>query len=211
MNILDLARPFDPAKVSWRVGSTTGDKTRGMALAYVDARDVQDRLNEVCGVENWQCRYIGFGSVMVCEIGIRIGTEWVWKADGAGATDVEAEKGQLSDAFKRAAVKWGVARYLYDLESPWVMLKPTGRSFVIDPSEMPRLARLLGGKAYSPSRPPDGYINATQRDHLLNLIEKSGADLEKFVTHFGIGSVGELSVSRYDEAQRMLMAKMERP
>jgi hypothetical protein len=33
---------------------------------------------------------------------------------------VEADKGGISDAFKRAAVKWGIGRYLYDLKSPWV-------------------------------------------------------------------------------------------
>lgn len=50
MNLDDLRKPFDPASISWRVGSTTKDKTKGMALAYIDARDVQDRLDAVCGV-----------------------------------------------------------------------------------------------------------------------------------------------------------------
>ena len=52
-----LTAPFDPARVSWRVGSTNKDKTRGMALAYIDARDVMDRLDDVCGPEGWQRRY----------------------------------------------------------------------------------------------------------------------------------------------------------
>jgi hypothetical protein len=45
---------------------------------------------------------------------------WVRKSDGAGETQVEGEKGAISDALKRAAVKWGIGRYLYDLDSPWV-------------------------------------------------------------------------------------------
>jgi hypothetical protein len=59
----------------------------------------------------------------VCEIGIRSDSEWLWRANGAGQTDIEAEKGALSDAFKRAAVCWGIGRYLYDLPNVWVPLK----------------------------------------------------------------------------------------
>ena len=47
-------------------------------------------------------------------------TVWIAKSDGAGSTDVEGDKGGISDAFKRAAVKWGIGRYLYDLDAPWV-------------------------------------------------------------------------------------------
>jgi len=143
----ELAAPFDPKRISWRVGSTTKAKDKGMALAYIDSRDVQDRLDAVCGAGGWQCRYPHAGQKTVCEIGVKIDGEWVWKADGAGDSDVEAEKGALSDAFKRAAVKWGIGRYLYDLDSPWVALEAKGNSYVIAPSEMSRLHRILGNTA----------------------------------------------------------------
>ena len=110
-----------------------------MALAYIDARDVQDRLDAVCGVDGWQCRDVPMhDKKTVCEVGVRIGNEWIWKADGAGDSDVEAEKGALSDAFKRAAVRWGIGRYLYDLESPWVALEPAGQSYKIAAGEYAR-------------------------------------------------------------------------
>ena len=89
----------------------------------IDARDVMDRLDNVCGPENWQDRYPHISGRVVCEIGIKIGGEWVWKSDGAGDTAVEKEKGGLSDAFKRAGVMWGIGRYLYSLSAPWVDLK----------------------------------------------------------------------------------------
>lgn len=150
MNLADLRKPFPPERVEWRVGSMTQDKKSGMALAYIDARDVQDRLDEVCGPENWQCRYPHANGKTVCEVGILVpsvqsGTafEWVWKSDGAGDTDIEAEKGALSDAFKRAAVRWGVGRYLYDIESPWVSLDDKKR---ILPSERKKLEALLRGQ-----------------------------------------------------------------
>lgn len=140
-----LVAPFAPDRVSWRVGSTTKDKSKGMALAYIDARDVYERLDAVCTPGGWQCRYTHADKKTVCEIGIKVGDEWVWKANGAGDSDIEAEKGALSDAVKRAAVVWGIGRYLYDLDSPWVELEEKGSTRVIKPSERPKLLRVLTG------------------------------------------------------------------
>jgi hypothetical protein len=162
MNLDELRKPFPPERVSWRVGSTTKDKSKGMALAYIDSRDVQDRLDEACGPAGWQCRYVPMhDKKTVCEIGIKIDNEWIWKADGAGDSDIEAEKGALSDAFKRAAVKWGVGRYLYDLDSPWVELdtyEKNGATFAkgIKEREYQRLRAMLGGKPTpAPAPSPD--------------------------------------------------------
>ncbi len=161
-----LTAPFPPERVSWRVGSTNKEKTRGMALAYIDARDVMERLDEVCGPAGWQCRYPHANGKTVCEIGVLIERptadgpyerEWVWKADGAGDTDFEAEKGALSDAFKRAAVRWGIGRYLYDVAAPWVEIEPAGKSFKIVDKEMGKLRVLLigeGAPKYEPPPPP---------------------------------------------------------
>jgi len=160
-----LSSPFDPSEVDWRVGSTTQDKTKGMALAYIDARTVMDRLDTVCGPAGWQNRYVIEGTKTVCEIGIKCGDEWVWKSDGAGDSDVEAEKGALSDAFKRAAVRWGIGRYLYNLKSPWVPLKASGKSYVIADEAMPELYRVLRGNKPTPPKPePEapGRVKASQ-------------------------------------------------
>ncbi len=145
-----LAAPFPPSAVSWRVGSVSGE--RGMALAYLDARDVMDRLDSVCGSWAWQAKYSHVGAITVCEIGIFVpiespgngpGYAWVWKADGAGQSDIEAEKGALSDAFKRAAVRWGIGRYLYHLPSPWVEIEKRGKTSVIAKHEYDRLEKIL--------------------------------------------------------------------
>ena len=126
-----LKRPFDPKVLSWRVGATSGDKTTGIALAYIDARDVMQRLDDVLGLD-WQCQYSHANGKTICDIGIKVGTEWIWRAGGAGDTDIEADKGAISDAFKRAAVLFGVARYLYSLPNKWVPIKPQGKSYVLD-------------------------------------------------------------------------------
>jgi hypothetical protein len=134
-----LSAPFSPASISWRVGAKAQNNQKGLALAYIDARDVQERLDEVCGPDGWQCKYSHANSKTVCDIGIKIGDEWIWKANGAGDTDVEQEKGALSDAFKRAAVMWGVGRYLYSFPSIWVKIRPFGKSFTIEDTEYPIL------------------------------------------------------------------------
>lgn len=125
----ELCRPFAAEEIEWRIGSTNQDKTKGMALAYMDARAVMDRFDAVCGPDGWQCNYTMSGAIAICNIGVLMPSgNWIWKADGAGATDVEGEKGMLSDALKRAAVRWGVGRYLYEMDSPWVAIVQRGKS-----------------------------------------------------------------------------------
>jgi hypothetical protein len=143
MTLADLHKPFPAAEIEWRVGSTNGDKTSGLALAYLTARHVMDRLDAVCGSENWQDRYEFHGPRTVCYLSIRVGNEWVTKADGAGDSDVEAEKGAISDALKRAAVKWGIGRYLYDLGNIWVDVEPAGRSVRIKRDQYKKLQDAL--------------------------------------------------------------------
>lgn len=126
-----LKEPFDPRVISWRVGATSGDKKSGIALAYIDARDVMKRLDDVCGLE-WQDRYPFAGC---CEIGLKINGEWLWRSNGADETNVEGVKGQYSDAFKRAAVLWGIGRYLYYLPNVWVPLND--KKAIITPPKLP--------------------------------------------------------------------------
>lgn len=101
------------------------------------------RLDDVCGPAGWQCRYPHANGKTVCEIGIKVDGEWLWKADGAGDTDYEAEKGAMSDAFKRAAVRWGIGRYLYDLGNIWVGIKAQGKSYAIEDGEYKKLIHHL--------------------------------------------------------------------
>ena len=110
----------------WRVQSYSKNKASGQCVAYIDARDVMKLLDEVVGAENWQDDYKYVGEMLVAGIGINVlfsseeprtlsrGEQWVWKWDTGSESNMEAEKGHISDAFKRAAVKWGVGRFLYD-------------------------------------------------------------------------------------------------
>lgn len=136
-----LKSPFDPKVIHWRVGATLGDKTKGIALAYINARDAYKRFDEVCG-DLWQCEYPYEGC---CRIGVKIGDEWIWRSNGAGETQVEGEKGRYSDAFKRAAVLWGVARYLYYLPNEWMPIRKQGKTHVL--AQVPPLPKWALPKA----------------------------------------------------------------
>jgi hypothetical protein len=72
-----------------------------------------DRLDACC---EWKDRYYEVCGNLYCEIAIKVGDEWVSRSDCGTESKVEADKGQASDAFKRAAVKFGVGRFLYSLK-----------------------------------------------------------------------------------------------
>lgn len=113
-----LSAPFPPEAIHWRAQQVfeRNGAFSALALAYLDARDVMGRLDEVVGPANWTDYYeeSARGRV-ICKLSINVEGQWVTKSDGAGDTAVEGEKGGISDAFKRAGVKWGIGRYLYDL------------------------------------------------------------------------------------------------
>jgi hypothetical protein len=102
-----LSRPWPKGEVKERKGPG------GKMLSYVDARQVQNRLDEVVGTENWQTHFSEVCGNYCCTLSLKIDGEWIAKSDGAGETSIEGDKGGFSDAFKRAAVSFGIARYLY--------------------------------------------------------------------------------------------------
>lgn len=118
-----LKEPFPTKVIHWRIGSTTKNKEKGLPLAYVDARDVMKKLDDVVGPENWMDDFISDGNMTICKLSLRLNGEWIHKSDAAGNTKVEGEKGAASTAFKRAAAKFGVGRYLYYLPDVWVPLQ----------------------------------------------------------------------------------------
>jgi len=114
MNLQDLKKQIP---YQWRVQSFSQNYPSAQCVAYIDARDVMNILDEVCGAENWQDDYKLIDGKLIAGIGIfnKELQQWVWKWDTGNESNIEKEKGQMSDAFKRAGVKWGIGRFLYDL------------------------------------------------------------------------------------------------
>jgi hypothetical protein len=160
-----LAAPFHPDDLEWRV-QTSGERNGrpwALVLTYITNRAIQDRLDAVVGPENWRNTFApGPTGGVMCGISVRIGDEWVTKWDGAENTDVEAVKGGLSAAMKRAAVQWGIGRYLYRLDESFAQVSEGGRfrakakdgtTFRWDPPSLPAWA-LPEGVKQAPARKP---------------------------------------------------------
>lgn len=123
-----LAAPFAPDAVEWRPQGKTGPGKRVQLLPYIDARDVQDRLDETVGVDGWSFALeplVTSGGELTVARG-RLEILGVAKDDVGTASNFEASKGCASDALKRAAVQWGIGRYLYRLPTVWVTLDEAG-------------------------------------------------------------------------------------
>jgi hypothetical protein len=138
-----LSTPFDPAEVRFKPQAVKGN--RALALAYIDARVIQDRLDDVLGVEGWQDEYetLADGSV-VCRLRLKLGDQWITKMDVGSPSEQpdggDRLKAAFSDALKRAAVKFGIGRYLYRLPAQWVDYDPVKKQFTQTPP-LPAFAR----------------------------------------------------------------------
>ncbi len=124
MKTKDLSQPFAQDDVEWRV-SRAGISKGSIycrVLAYITARAIANRLDEVCGPENWRNEPLMVHELrpgvvaMQVGISIRINDEWVTKWDVSEPTNIEPAKGGFSGAMKRAGAQWGIGRYLYSLE-----------------------------------------------------------------------------------------------
>ena len=122
----ELARPLTDDEIEWRVlRSGMGGKGVWAILApYADSRAIMTRLDDAVGPANWsdqyRCENVASGSGCICRLGVCAGDVWVYHEDGAGFDrDVETFKSGISDALKRAAVKFGIGRHLYDLPTVW--------------------------------------------------------------------------------------------
>ena len=160
-----LAAPFERQEIKWRVGNSSkkAETLNIMPLAYIDARCVMDRLDQVVGPNNWQTKFeeTNKGRV-ICYLSIRIDGDWITKADGAGDTGAESEKGAISDALKRAAVQFGINRSMYSFSSNWVQVPIKGNTFE---DKRGNLKLNFNGNKYlqSNTKVPEDYYDFNKR------------------------------------------------
>ena len=141
MKLEDLKKELS---YKWRVQSTKYGKAT--CVAYIDARDCQDLLDEVVGPENWQSMFYEENGLLFCKVGICCDAkdgesevayhQWIWKSDTGTESNVEKDKGHVSDAFKRACVSWGIGRFLYRLPIQTLSVKQyKGRDYPYAPEK----------------------------------------------------------------------------
>ena len=120
----------------------------GVKLSYVDARYCMDVLDAVVGPENWSDDYKEVKGLLMCGVSINVNGTKVTKWDTGTEANFEGEKSIVSDSFKRACVKWGIARDLYDI-------KKAGGNATPKPQGAPNAP---GPQPNSPTKKQSGYI-----------------------------------------------------
>ena len=191
-----LAKPFEVHKIKWRVTrKKKGDDTRGCVIPYVDARDVMQRLDVVVGPLNWQNDYTDGGSGrLTCGISISTPGGWLRKSDGAGGrepsktgkglSEAEANKADYSEAFKRTAVCWKIARCLYWTPEHWVDLDEWGYPLPTPPCPSgPR--RKAGSSCGRNTRPLKLRQKGTANEHPLRRTDHPALGPAVEVFHLG--------------------------
>ena len=120
-------RPLREDEIEVRVATCN---ERGVSLLlYKNARVDANILDETVGNNRWQCEFYDCKGNLFCSVGVLVyrqnddgstSCEWVWKDDAGAPSNMEAEKGEASDAFKRACFKWGIGRELYTAPFIWI-------------------------------------------------------------------------------------------
>ena len=238
-----LKAPFSKDDIEWRIqqAGKSGESVWALVLAYVTNRAIMDRLDEVFGIEGWKNEYRpGPQGGVVCGISCRIGDEWLTKWDGAENTQVEPVKGGLSDSMKRAAVHWGVGRYLYNLESTFAEIahgaerkgvcedKKTKQKirFRWNPPQLPDWAlpeseKGKGGTSKEKmtdipqvqDEAPNSPVETITKDQeraIESLMKEVKADKAGFLKFLGVKTVADIPVSRYSAAVKALEKKRAR-
>jgi len=185
IDLKKLALPFHENEIEWRIGQC-GKKGNGQiwatCMAYVQARAIMNRLDDVCGAQNWRVSYSfipssqGTTAGVISQLSIYVDGIWVTKEDGAEQTNIESFKGGISSALKRAGSVWGIGRYLYGLEqgfaqiddggSQWGKTKD-GTEFYWNPPRLPAWALPegdpVGSNGIHPEKPGpnDGFPDVT--------------------------------------------------
>ncbi len=196
----DLGQMFEESEVKTR-------NQAGRQLSYITARTAMNRFDNVVGPENWWDEYIPCENSVICKLTIRLADgSTLTKCDAGGyagmADQGDDDKSGYSDAFKRAAVKFGVGRYLYRDGVPR-FLSERGEVLPAASPAPPQEAKRPPSRT-TPSRPREpeqrrpeprqqqsgGQQNGPRTGKALfdwskDQSQASGFDLTKFITAWG--------------------------
>ena len=216
-----LQAPFEATEIEWRVGSTTADKEKGLALAYVTNRAIQNRLDDTFGCFGWKNEFREWKTTsQICGISIwnEEQREWITKWDGSDDSATEAVKGGLSDSMKRCGYQWGIGRYLYNLPQIWVPLK--NKKYLAETPKLPAWALPKTEKKKEPviiplvvktpvvekqvaaPDPKDSLISTEQAQRLYIIateVNRTQADVKKMIlAKYKKTSATKLTVKEYE-------------
>lgn len=203
-----LSDKFPESALHVKIQSVSEEKKKGLAVLYVDARNVMDRLDEVVGNDKWSDEYHYIGSREVKDRGTtrimrdvecRLTVNSTTKADTGEGEDM---KTAYSDAFKRAGVKFGIARYLYSSDTRWFEVEKKGRNWYFVESDQKIIHQLLGAGTEKPKpAPPKGSkITPKERDKLTSYVKNGSLTAEQamdILAEFGFNSSSDITQDKY--------------
>jgi hypothetical protein len=172
--LVELEVPFPVNQILWRVTNTANNRTRGQVVPYADPRAYTDRLNGLVSPQGWTRTYetvtmnnitrtkgnaeILTGKILVtCKVsieglGTHSGTGEEWADEQNGMTSAEAQ------AFKRACSCFGLGRYFYDSDAPWVDIDDKSR-----PKKAPSLPSWMVPENWRKGQRPSGKTAASSQ------------------------------------------------
>lgn len=217
----------------WRIQSKTKDKSKAICSAYIDARDVMNMLDKHCQY-GWHTEVKELAGFIFYGIGINVPlvpatgededfemtlhTIWRWDTGARienNPTDnmyEQAGKSAASDAFKRAAVQWGVGRFLYDLPTKTL---PCDGYNVIDAQGnkvydlTKHINGMRAGSVAVPVKAPEVSNTPEPQKFEKKLSQEAFDSMIKFITEGKIKEV-ETAMKKYDltESQKKLLVSM---
>lgn len=216
-----LSAPFQPGEEKYRPGPTwESDGTRWTKpLAFIDARTVFDRLDAVVGPGNWETHLERLApGVYLCKLTVCA----VTRSDigMAGGNESEPDKAGASDAIKRAAVQFGIGRYLYGRELAPVRLERRGNDWVLPrgwqpPKARPAVQAETEAASTVPFKAPDD-TRATGRQiarisaELVRVGWSEQEGRQYLITTFGKRSRSQLTIAEASRFIKHLAALTER-
>lgn len=211
-------------EIECRVG-TVKEGAGVSLLLYKDARCDMAILDETVGAEQWQRKHELINGNLFCSVGIWSDArgEWVWKQDVGVESRTEAEKGQASDAFKRACVNWGIGRELYT--SPFIWINATdarlngkfpgerfsvtdidydGRSIRNVTIRLEKAGKLLTfGERTKPAAVPRNPITPQHQALITSLTEKGVFSMDDILKRYSVTHISELTD---EQAENIILA-----
>lgn len=210
-------------EIECRVGQQTKDKSKYTVLLYKTSRTDMDILDEVFGSENWKSAHYEVKGKDFCMIEVRFKSEdgfydWVGKSDCGSESNIEAEKGEASDAFKRAGFQWGIGRELYSAPTIWLDANVSPYSLKVErieyddndkictlviSSKGETVYQFRNGKGVKPEtkaekESPDHDTLEKIRD-IVQKLEFEGKSLDDILKFYNAKSIGEIPLKTWEK------------
>lgn len=220
-----LLQPFMQTDLEWRIQSSGdyNEKVWARIIAYVTNRAIQQRLDDTVGIFKWKNEFNplpnSVGNGALCGLSIKFDGEWITKYDGADNTNIESTKGGLSGAMKRAAVQFGIGRYLYDVEAHYAecINQDTFKTLKQHEKSMFEKAKTKNNKVFYWKPPtlddkflPKKYIGKDSYELILKLIEETDTNKDDICKNFGVDDLRDLYTDEAGQSVSILMSKKKK-